>query len=541
MPEFCEHVDCIGEVYEGFEDEQQLRLDLLQEKYHYSLADIKRIMSEGALTFNQLLERFEETLVGWIDDEAQAILRILHDGAYLYQVWSWIMDKDDYKQWVQIYLENKQQLEVLAAYYISHDDYGFDLRNSAIEAKNELYLAQTMPGEPANLDYDPYTGAYEEKDTVFLSGESLDGDPNYDRYHFSDDDLLFDDRGVSSVPINQSTQLELTPREYPFLRHSDVGIDILKLRELAISFRRQNFKQRHPSLRYDFAPDQRDSDQRVLRITRHKKAKYLTDDQLEALLKSRVPLGLANIKRKLTDLMDDNVPVQDILLLLYGGIYLDFLAREIKIPAHLGMSTQNLEAYAVNFADEIFDYAWPIQDPPGWYPSNEVYYADILEKDPFLQSIPYDESKTEWSRLFNEVVLEHIFAGKNVNEAYKQAYHACKMAQSPKGEQVYRKAIASGTDYGQAMHRFYEAAYAVGDLQRPRDRVITVFPEKMIVLTASSEYQGAREINWKIAKIKADNNELYIPIDAKQSLKQRLFNAVISMKWSPQTIQKLRQ
>jgi hypothetical protein len=187
------------------------------------------------------------------------------------------------------------------------------------------------------------------------------------------------------------------------------------------------------------------------------------------------------------------------------------------------------------------DYAQSIQDPPGWHEASEAHYSQLIDKIDPSNSLLYDESRVEWSRLFNEVVLEHIFNGASVKDAYKQAYHACKMAQSPQGEIAYRQAMAVGKSYGQAMHDFYEAAYASGDIIRPRDRVISVHPERMIILTAASQYTNQRTINWNIARLKARNNELYIPVGAEATLKRRLFNAVKSLRWDTPTILKLKE
>jgi hypothetical protein len=139
------------------------------------------------------------------------------------------------------------------------------------------------------------------------------------------------------------------------------------------------------------------------------------------------------------------------------------------------------------------------------------------------------------------VVLEHILSGSVVAEAYKQAYHACKMSLSPSGESAYRQALSVGKKYGEAMHEFYKLAYANKEIERARDRVVSVHPDKMVVLTASSQYKTTREINWKIAKIKASNNELYVEATADQTLKQRVFSALKSLCWNQTLILKLKQ
>jgi hypothetical protein len=512
------------EIAQDYDEEQQLLQNLFQTKHVYTISQIKNVMSTGHLTFAQLLERYEETLIGWLDDEAQAILQVLQDGAYLAQVWSWIEDTDTYKQWVNIYLENKDQLIYIARYYIDHPDYGYDLRQSALEAKNELYLAQTQPGEPADLNFDPYTAEYEEPDTEFINAPLMAGDSDYDRFLGEDDsDFLFDDRGMTSVPIEQAEAMELKPQEYLSLRSSDVGKQIKAMRDTAIEYRKENFRLRR--------------DWKLLGL--HRKPKYLDEYTLQKILKAEHRDELNNIAKGLTDLAHQGYAPQDLLLLLIDGTYFDFVSYKVKIPSTLGANT--LQEFGAYYADEVLDYAQSIQDPPGWHEASEAHYSQLIDKIDPSNSLLYDESRVEWSRLFNEVVLEHIFNGASVKDAYKQAYHACKMAQSPQGEIAYRQAMAVGKSYGQAMHDFYEAAYASGDIIRPRDRVISVHPERMIILTAASQYTNQRTINWNIARLKARNNELYIPVGAEATLKRRLFNAVKSLRWDTPTILKLKE
>jgi len=71
------------------------------------------------LIFNQLLQRYEKMLTDWMDDRPQCLLQFLRDGQYLQEDWSWIGGTDQYKQWVSIYMENKEKLNAIAEYNLS--------------------------------------------------------------------------------------------------------------------------------------------------------------------------------------------------------------------------------------------------------------------------------------------------------------------------------------------------------------------------------------------------------------------------------------
>ncbi len=151
-----------------YDEEQAILHSLFTSKCHLSLDVIRGVIASGLLTFDLLLKRYEAVLTGWLDDRSQHLLQFLRDGQYLQEVWSWISDTEQYKQWISIYLENGDRLTTIADYYQTHDDYGFDLRNSAIEARNELYLAQTQPGDPNNFNLDRYTGVVEEVEEGYI-------------------------------------------------------------------------------------------------------------------------------------------------------------------------------------------------------------------------------------------------------------------------------------------------------------------------------------------------------------------------------------
>ena len=683
----CEQVDLPGELMD-IEEEQQLLNELFQVKFSYTLPQIKGVMSCRFLTFQQMLDRYQDTLVGWMDDEAQKILRILQDGAYLQEVWSWLENDSEYKKWVDIYNDNYQRLDQIAAFYLDHDDMGNDFRVSAQEAKNELYLTQTQPANPLVDTKDSYTGEailldkfptdlngsvkhpprhetgdyaklqnalkkafntaflpksfppcrpksfptyavvddngsvytkYEfitkssvevklpdpiqvkffdvpnEPEAVikkrpfnkpnfhaqmfplpirgtaevvpsippvgqvdrfpklnnrqqlsredyfneYIAGSAPKGDGDYDRYLGVEENDLFDDRGITSVPINQAEELEYKPKDYLSLRFSDVGKLIHKIRSEAIKIRRENFKQRHagPKRKLVFNPK---TNQYRLVIKPPIKKKYISDDQLQGILEQKFFIELEIIITRIQHLLACGTEPQDALLLVMDGTYIDFILPAITMPLSLG-NARTLAEFAENFEHEVLDNALCVQDPAGWYDSSEIYYASVLRSWDPSHAIQYDDSKLEWSRLFNEVVIEHILSGYSVSESYKQAYHACKMASSPNGEIAYRQVLASGKTYGEAMHAFYQAAYQAGDLERPRDRVVSVHPDKVVVLTGSSDYQATREVNWKVARIKAQNRELFVASNADLSLKQRMFNAVNSLNWNKFLIANLRE
>jgi hypothetical protein len=71
--------------------------------------------------------------------------------------------------------------------------------------------------------------------------------------------------------------------------------------------------------------------------------------------------------------------------------------------------------------------------------------------------------------------------------------------------------------------------------------VVTVHPDQLIVLTAQSNYQTQRSINAKIAAIKANQRELYIPKDAPAPLKIKLLTFLQSLHLSKPVIEGLRE
>jgi hypothetical protein len=517
--EYMEQVDLPGELVDY--DEQQALISQLFVSKMIPLEVIRGVISSGLLTFDKLLARYEPVLIGFVDEESQALLKVLQDGAYLQQVWSWLSDTEGYKQWVHIYIENRDRLTEIARTYRTHPDYGFDLARSAQEAKNELYLAQTQPGEPEDLNYDSYTGAHDVPETDYVQ-VPVPGDSDYP--HYLDDpeeNYYHEDRGISSIPIQQAEDMELKPVEYLNLRHSDVGKMIEQIRRTAVSYRKRNY-----ILRRDW-----------MRLGLPCKPKYLDEAQLEHILRVRMGTGLKVITQKLTNLLDKGVPKQDVLLILMDGVYIDFLAREITIPCE----GQTLQDFAINFADEVLDHAHALQDPPGWRVSDEYAYAEVIDGLDFFSQVPYDDSRVEFSTTFNRIVIENILQSASVKDAYKNAYHGYKMAQSPLGAYAYRLSRAQGLSHGQAMREFYEAAYSGGDLERPRDRVVTVHPDQLIVLTAQSNYQTQRSINAKIAAIKANQRELYIPKDAPAPLKIKLLTFLQSLHLSKPVIEGLRE
>jgi hypothetical protein len=374
----------------------------------------------------------------------------------------------------------------------------------------------------------------------FITVSVPKGDGNYDRYLGEVEADLFDDRGlVTSTPITQAEELEYKPKQYLSLRYSDVGKLIRKIRDRAIQIRRENFRRRHAGPCHEMVWLPKVQQFRLV-IKPPIKTPYIDEYKLQTILENRFASELAKIVTSIERLLNDGTEPQDALLLVMDGTYLDFLLPRIKIPMTLG-NARTLAEFAERFENEVLDNAQPVQDPSGWNEASEVHYASILRKWDPSSAILYDDKKIEWSKLFNEVVIEHILDGDSVAQAYKQAYHACKMALSPEGHLAYRQAIQSGKPYGQAMHAFYQAAYQAGNLERPRDRVIEVHPDKVVVLTGSSDYQSQREINWRIANIKAKNSELFIPSDADISLKRRMFNAVKSLNWNSSLIASLRE
>ena len=109
-------------------------------------------------------------------------------------------------------------------------------------------------------------------------------------------------------------------------------------------------------------------------------------------------------------------------------------------------------------------------------------------------------------------------------------------------EKLIRDGLAYVDDLdAQAMREYYEAAYAGGDLRRPRDRIINVYTDKITVLTAQSNYQTKRHINGKIAAIKAVQKELYIPKDAPMPLKVQLFAFLKSLHLSAPVIEGVKE
>ena len=504
-----------------YDEEQALLQSLFTTKCHLSLDVIHGVIASGQLTFDQLLQRYEENLMGWLDDRSQHLLQFLRDGQYLQEVWSWISATEQYKKWVNIYLENEERLTAIAEYYQTHDEFGFDLRNSSIEARNELYLAQTQPGDPNNFNLDRYTGVEEEPEENYVQA-SIEGDGDYDRYYLEEDEELFEDRGIASTAISDAETKELKPVDYTDLRRSDVGKRISDIRQQAIKYRRENFIQRRDWKKLGLAH----------------KPEYLDESKLQTLLKVRHAKELQVIGTELSRLSHEGVPAQDLLLLLIDGTYIDFVSRNVRLQSD-GASVTTLQEFGQLFADEVLDHALALQDPAGWHESNDAYYARLLsDRKPVVL---YDDSTVETSRLFNEVVLEHILSGSQVSEGYRQAYHAIKMAQSPSGESAYRQAVHQGKSRSQAMHAYYDAAYKVGDLTRPRDRIVAVHPDRMIVLTAASQFAVQREISWKIARLKAANNELYVQAEAPSLFKQQVFQVVKSLNWHLNLIGKLKE
>ncbi len=399
-----EQVDLPGELVD-FDEEQELLDELFKEKM-VPLEVIRGVISTGFLTFEQLLERYEPALIGYIDEESVALLKFLQDAAYLQEVWSWLSDTDSYKQWMHIYIENRDRLSEIVNYYRNHLDYGYDLARSALDAKNELYLAQTQPGEPQNFDLDGYKGVYEEPDTEFIQ-VSVPGDGNYD-YLLDDpeEDYLYEERGIPSVPIQQEEDLEMKPTEYLSLRHSGVGKLVQKVRRTAVSYRRENYIQR------------RDWEKLGL----HYKPDYLDELKLQEMTKTRLKSSLKLITKKLNKLLIYGIPKKDVLLLLMDGVYIDSLSYDINIP---GEGT--LQQFGKDFADHVLDNAQAMQDPPGWHDAHEHGYAEAIEKTDFFAEISYDDSRVETSALFNKLVIEHILQGASVKDPYKNAYHGHKM------------------------------------------------------------------------------------------------------------------
>lgn len=516
--EYIEQVDLPGELVD-YDEQRELMSQLFAPKL-IPLEVIKGVMSTGLLTFDQLLARYEPALIGYLDEESQALLKVFHDGAYLQEAWSWLGDTNGYKQWVHIYMENCDRLSEIASYYSTHPDYGFDLTQSAQDAKNELYLAQTQPGEPTDFNYDGYTDIHQEPDTQYIQ-ILVPGDGDYPHYLDDPEENYFhEDRGISSIPIQQAEDLELKPVEYLNLHYSDIGKIIEKVRRTAVSYRKRNY-----ILRRDWK-----------KLGLPCKPKYLDEAQLEQILKNRMGTGLSRITEKLSDLLVQGVPKQDVLLLLLDGVYIDFLSRRITIPSE-GCT---LQQFAQDFADEVLDHAWALQDPPGWYTSDEHFYFSQLDKTDINDFVLYSDEKVEYSKGFNAVVLEHILAGASVKDAYRNAYHHNLMSQSPLGAHAYKLGRFYGKNHSQALKDFYQSAKSVGDI-KDRDRIIDIHQDELVILTASSGYKATRQINPKIVQLKVRNSELFVAGDTPLDFKQRLMKYLSPLKLTKTQLSSLHE
>lgn len=405
-------------------------------------------------------------------------------------------------------------------------------------------------------DPDVFLTLSEDFKDLFELDTMPDNSNDYERIPDDFDESLFDDRGVGSAAIEYAETEEFKPREYQSLRFSDIGKMIATVKKIAYKYKRHNFFLRNHFWELGYFPDSprlrfcRDTwtvteTGEVKFVSKYelwkkygiKKPEYLDDWMLEDILIEKIPTVLETIVDKFNQMLKDGIAKQDVVLLLLDGVFIDFLAEDIRIPD----TGETLEDFIFYAGDEILDYAHAMQDAPGWKDADEDYYSYLIDKIDLLKDMPYDDSKVEYSKTFNEVVLEHIFNAASVKDAYQQAYHECKMQESPLGAYAYRLARFFGKSHSQAMREFYQVAQEVGDIAPPRDKIVSVHNDHITVLTAISGYKQEREINVKVTAIKARNSELFVPADADITLKRRLLQFLKPLNLSPKVLSTIKE
>jgi hypothetical protein len=150
-----------------------------------------------------------------------------------------------------------------------------------------------------------------------------------------------------------------------------------------------------------------------------------------------------------------------------------------------------------------------------------------------------DDESPKTSKAFAKAMVEAVENGKSVQAAIANAWDGWRMSKSPTGQAAYVKSRAENGDDKQAMIAFYDAAHASGEIIRPRDRVVKVQDNKIVILTARSGFKTERTIDVAIAKLKAKGNEMYVPKDADSKFKQTLFSLL--SQWPMQLLASMKE
>jgi hypothetical protein len=124
--------------------------------------------------------------------------------------------------------------------------------------------------------------------------------------------------------------------------------------------------------------------------------------------------------------------------------------------------------------------------------------------------------------------------------AQNSGWVAWRNSISPTGQIAFRQAVAMGQSEAQAMTEFWKAAYKSGEVERPRDKIISCDKDGITVLTGPSNYKTSRKITWTVAVIKAKEHELVVPKDTTPELMRSLYSNMLRLKWSNQFMANLK-
>jgi hypothetical protein len=458
------------------------------------------------------------------DQKACTILiKLIRDSAYIADLWDIIDDRPEGTHWVDLYRDNIKRLESIVKVYTEDPEYAqvnfeFDVAENAQAVINELLLQQTQPisGARVDLDVDGYTGiqdAPEERTYVRVTdsvtaknadGEEVTvvltdlqdnpGDNNYYQDLTDYEHLWYEEGVVPSAAIAQMTEREIKVTEEFYALKSK----FFSYFEWVDAFVTED------PLWNNASPEHREF------------LEKLGQDPFSRAKEHRITKRFVKELRKEAK----HIKTHDVAALVM------LLPFEISVNA-------NVDNMIEEFGDEILD---SIIGPAGmndkpehvWLPEIESFHQHTLD----LLAEVADDNCPKHSAPFVTTSIKAIAEDQlNVSQAFSQAYQTFREAVSPKGSIAFRQAISDGKTPSQAMRAFYDKASESGEYIS-RDKVHLASKSKLTILTASSGYTETREINWRLAKYKADKGELFVSGDSPEASKKALYQLLKGKNWS---------
>jgi hypothetical protein len=525
---------CDGELHETFEYQptEHFEDDTYDGKQVLSLLTIRDISwDEAQRRFVHLKHRQDEDAqLAWtlINDMAN-MSTIQHNIDIKHDPKSNLTDKDDNPiHWIDLYRTHQAYLRRIIQFYGQDDeqlhllDRRFSITATARYLLNELMLEQTHPITTAQDDLwvDGYTGIDETPpqqeyltfpEFIEIDGQQIatkqlfeadgawSGDlTDYDNQYY-DTDL---EGELPSAPIAQmnDNELKVTDEYYQLVyRYQPIRrqIDRLLVETLL------EIKAGDPELDLNQALDQA-----------HQQVK---DDLL-----------LRSLAKALREEFREGTPKQDIA------------AFVLSLPVEIEVNG-NINTVIDEFGDDILD---SIVEPPGLDYQPEVLWESFCDRFHAETIRLLAETANQHSPKLHPKFVTEAFKGVAerqlpINEVYAQAYQAFRSV-SPQGSTAFRQAVDEDKSRSQAMRAFYKTAQDAGEYIS-RDRLYRANENRVLVLTASSGYTQKRKLNWRLARYKARAGEIYIPADAPQESKKRLYQLLLSKGWARKLIAKLAQ